>query len=324
MYIFARAGKLKEADTLETILNNTPNHEQSYNYYFAKGAVNEARGNLDSAIVCYIHDLECSSLQEKQPSLSHLFSIYRKQGDYERATEYAQQYQDNALAINKAKQQEWIRNAKGMYDYQRDKEREETLARENDAMKFWGAVSIGILFTTIVSLIAFYFYRKKKLMEEAIGKDKKLNELNAQLHAKGEEIARAESSLRQQEQRAAELETEIKAKQAGIDKLVRMSALSGNRISRPGLLAALEKTARGGKSMSEEEWLRLSSTIDMEDPGFRALLLEHFPRANEATVRTGYLLRMGMSNQQIEVLTGSPHQSAWNRIRKVKTELGMQ
>ena len=77
MYIFAQQGEFGKVDTLEAILKTIPGHEQSYNYNFAKAIVHEARGEIDSAITYYIHDLNYSSLWEKQFSLSHLFSIYR-------------------------------------------------------------------------------------------------------------------------------------------------------------------------------------------------------------------------------------------------------
>ncbi len=161
-------------------------------------------------------------------------------------------------------------------------------------------------------------------MEEAIGKEKKINELSALLQAKAAEIRDKELHLKQMEVRASELETALAKKKDDISKLVRLSSISTSRLSKPDIIARLEKAACEGKTIDEEDWKQLTSTIDMEDPTFKAELMERLPRLNESTLHTAYLVKLGMTNQQIEILTDSPHQSAWNRIRKVRAALGMQ
>ena len=311
-----------KTDTLISLLKAIPNHNSSKEYNFAKAAVYEARGEVDSAIVYFTRDLNCTqSPRLRQAALFHLFSINHKRGDYKQASEYAHLYMNNKQAVDEEEQREWTRNAKGMYDYQKDKEREERLIRENDAIKFRNTVILSICLISIVSIFAVHFYRKKKILEEAIDKERKLTELRQLVHDKDKEIQDAKLSLRQLEQHASELEKSLKRKKADIEKIVRMSSLSTTRISRPDIAESLEKAAREGKTMNEEQWQALASVIDAEDPMFRTKIMEHIPRASDMVIRTGYLLYIGMTNLQIETLTGCARQTVWNRISKIRFSL---
>ncbi len=130
MYFFAQNNEYGKVDTLAQILKSIPECEHSYNYHFAKASMYEAKDEMDSAITYFTQDISHTpSPWRKQAALSHLFHIHRKRGDYKQATEYAMLYMENKRAIDKTEQLEWTRNAKGMFEYQRNKEKEERLTR---------------------------------------------------------------------------------------------------------------------------------------------------------------------------------------------------
>lgn len=311
-----------KVDTLISLLEVIPEHEFSQEYNFAKATLYEARGETDSAIAYYIRDLTYApNPRLRQASTFHLFSLFYHQNKYELAAKYALQYIRNKQAIDKAEQREWTRNAKGMYSYQKDKEHEEALIRENDTMRFWGVTGICLLIIILASLTALHLYNRKKALERIISKEQELTKLSMILSTKNKEVQDMEFSLRHLEQQANELKEKLAKKNTGINELVRISSLSTNRINQPDLLSTLEKIAREGKAMSEELWQQLTNTIDQEEPTFRAELTECIPRLNESTLHTAYLVKIGMTNQQIEILTGSPHQTTWNRVKKIKDSL---
>ncbi len=319
---FLEYKEYNKVDTLISLLEVIPEHEFTQEYNFAKAAVYEARGETDSAIAYYTKDLTYAPNPSlRQASTFHLFSLYYHQNKYELAAKYALQYIRNKQATDKAEQREWTRNAKGLYSYQKDKEHEEALTRENEAMRFWGTMGFCILLIIIVSLVAIYYYHRKKLLEEALGKDRKLSKLHTLLISKAEEIEEKEKSLNELKQRTEELRATITKKRREMNEAIRMSNLSTTRISMPDIALSLERSAREGKAMSEELWQQLTNAIDQDAPAFREEITERIPRLSESMLRTAYLVKIGMTNQQIEILTGSPHQTTWNRVKRIKGTL---
>lgn len=322
MLLFAKDKEFGKVDTLAVILRNIPGHELSYDYNHAMGVVYEENGQIDSAIKYYTKNLDKTPPRLKQASLSHLFLIHRARGDYEKATEYAQQYQNGMRALNEADQQEWTRNAKGMYDYQKNKEEEEAIIKQNARLKFWGAVSIGLLLTIIAALIAWHLWRKKKLLERAIGKEEKLSELRKLVQNKNELIQAKEQALSETEERIRKIGEELRQKQALAEELIRQTAISQARTSMEDVTALLENAARSGRALNEEEWKLLITTVNNHYPDLRGKMASRMPRLKEEMVHTCYLMKMGMSNQQIETLTQCAHQTAWNRIKRIRAVMG--
>lgn len=323
MYVFAENKDFKKVDTLVTIMEAMPSYENSPDYNYAKAIVCEERGETDSAIVYYEKRLLLStSARDRQSPLSRLFRLYCLTGDYPKAIEYACQYQNGVRKLYEADQQEWTRNAKGMYDYQKNKEEEEAIIKQNARLKFWGAVSIGLLLTIIAALIAWHLWRKKKLLERAIGKEEKLSELRKLVQNKNELIQAKEQALSETEERIKKIGEELRQKQALAEELIRQTAISQARTSMEDVTALLENAARCGRALNEEEWKLLVTTVNNHYPDLRGKMVSRMPRLKEEMVHTCYLMKMGMSNQQIETLTQCAHQTAWNRIKRIRAVMG--
>ncbi|MGM9620792.1 MAG: hypothetical protein ACI3X4_04980 [Bacteroidaceae bacterium] len=322
MFLFAQDGDYGKVDTLDAILKDIPEHKHSHIYHHSKGIVYEEKGELDSALAYYNKDLSISSPRERSATLSHMFLIYRYQGDYQKATECALQYQNGMRDLHRAEEQEWTRNAKGMYDYQKDKEREETLAWENDIIKFGGISAIAILLCIILVIVVLTSRHEKKMLETNANKERKLSELQETLQAKDRETQEKEKELQEQKQHSREIEEELARKKVQTEELTRLSRLTQARTEFGQAIEEIEKAARTGKGISEEKWQELLCAVDAQFPTFRATISERLPRINETLLRTCYLLKIGMSNQQIEVLTQSAHQTVWNRVKKIGEALG--
>ena len=321
MYLFAKNEEYGKVDTLAEILEKIPGHEHSYNYNYAKGIVYEARGMMDSAVAYYTKDISIPSPHKRQASLTRLFLFQYNQGNYKEASEYALKYLYGMRAENDSKKLEWTRNSKGMYDYQRDKELEETLARENELMRFWGIIGFCILLIIIAGLAALHFYKEKRTMEKTLGKDKKLAEMQSELQKKMEKVAQMEQALKELEAHSCELEAALTKKRAQLNDMTRASSLSSARVALADTMNMLEDYLRHGKSVPADCWKQICSAIDSEYPSFRAEIMEQIPRMKDHMLCTCYLVKLGMNNQQIEILTGSPHQTVWNRVNKIKEAL---
>lgn len=324
MHVFTHYEKYEIADTLASIIEKIPDHERMYAYHFAKGIMSHAaKENSDSVIEHFKKSADMApSIRFRLTSLSNLFRIYCEKGDFQKATEYAWQFQKGVRELHKVEQQEWTRNAKGMYDYQKNKEQEEALFRQNMVWKLRGTMAICALLCTFSAFSVFYLYRRKKMLEANANKERELSELQETLQAKNKEIREKEEELQEQKQHSREIEEELARKKVQTEELTRLSRLTQARTEFGQAIEEIEKAARTGKGISEEKWQELLCAVDAQFPTFRATISERLPRINETLLRTCYLLKIGMSNQQIEVLTQSAHQTVWNRVKKIREALG--
>lgn len=103
--------------------------------------------------------------------------------------------------------------------------------------------------------------------------------------------------------------------------MTRASSLSSARVALADTMNTLEDYVRQGKSVPADCWKQICSAVDSEYPSFRAEIMEQIPRMKDHMLCTCYLVRLGMKNQQIEILTGCPHQTVWNRVNKIKEAL---
>lgn len=174
------------------------------------------------------------------------------------------------------------------------------------------------LLCALSTIAALHFRHKKKMFEANIGRIRELTALQDALQEKTKEIQEKEKKLREFVQNYREIEEELTRRKAQTEEITRLANLTQSKTELGQTIEEAEKAARTGKGLSEEKWQELLRAVDSRYPTFKTSVAERIPRINEVLLRTCYLLKIGMSNQQIEALTQSARQTVWNRVKKIK------
>ena len=82
------------------------------------------------------------------------------------------------------------------------------------------------------------------------------------------------------------------------------------------VLEAVKKSAGGIQKMTAEDWRRLYAAVNEIHPDFRSLLTERLGRFSEEQMQVCYLVRVGLTNPQIQNLTGLPRATVWRWVKK--------
>ena len=82
------------------------------------------------------------------------------------------------------------------------------------------------------------------------------------------------------------------------------------------VLEAVKKSACGTKRMTAEDWRRIYAAINEMHPNFTSLLTERLGRLTEEQMQVCYLVRAGLTNPQIQNLTGFPRATVWRWVKK--------
>lgn len=324
MHVYAHQGDFKKVNTLTAIIEGIPEHKQLSSYYYAKGVISSAKDLPEDSTIMYFQKAVevASDIRQKLPSLSYLIDIYNGKEDYRKSAIYAWQYKRGVQELHKMEQQEWTRSAKVIYEYQKEMRREEVLGRQILSMKLWGISMTCALVCAVSVIVTLYFRHKKNLLEANMDKEQKLSELQDALIAKNKEIEDREKELQILNQHSQEIEEDLLKQRTQTKVLMRISRLNQAREDIGQVVQDLEKIALKGRSMNDEEWKKLRDSVDAQFPTFATSVAENIPRMKEVLLRTCYLMKIGMSNQQIEILTNSAHQTVWNRVRKINKHLG--
>ncbi|MBP3473109.1 MAG: hypothetical protein J6K41_12945 [Paraprevotella sp.] len=145
--------------------------------------------------------------------------------------------------------------------------------------------------------------------------DKELEEKKARLTKKNSELHVVEEQLREKE--------ELLLQKNEQNSLLLKYALSVNiKVHAKRIMEKFNRALSGKYELKEEDWRKFITAMDKLHPDFYKSLTQKLNKPTEDMIRIGYLLKAGMTNPQIEVLTGYPHPTVWRKVRTLKKVLG--
>lgn len=139
-------------------------------------------------------------------------------------------------------------------------------------------------------------------MKEVIALSAELQRINA-------ELSENETALKEKEQL---LSKKISQNKAFLD-LLHQSELEGKA---EDVINAIRKSSVGRKNMNSADWKRLCSAVDQLYPDFKDQLLNELGTFTEQQMRVCYLMKIGLSNTQIQNMTDLSRTTVWRLVKK--------
>lgn len=137
----------------------------------------------------------------------------------------------------------------------------------------------------------------------------KLYDTREKLNNINEQLEKSRSELKDKEQL---LYDKIEQNQTFI-RLLHKSELEGKA---EDVVEAIRRSSNGNKNMTLEEWKQLYTAVDEMYPEFKNLLTEKLGRFTEEQMQVCYLIRIGLTNPQIQHLTNLPRVTIWRWVKK--------
>lgn len=202
---------------------------------YGLGSVYYYMNELDSAKKYFQESLSSFRIHTKREAYKILYILSRKQGKYEEAIDYNEQYRHYNDSINNIDRTRAIAEAQEKYDNEKLENEKKTLLLEKDRLQksiLWG----GIITVVLLGLIAFGYQRKLWLKERNLRKsEEEIQEYLSNLH-ENEEIIRQKEILIQ----SLSLDLEDKGN------------LEGTIKERTGVIDSLQKDMEYLKSQNNE------------------------------------------------------------------------
>ncbi len=334
----------KAKDCIKLIKEN-PLEGTPTNTCLAMGEYYRTLGLADSAAIYFTRILEESTdIYAKYDVAKLMFDMYINAGDAEKARSYAASYMMYSDSLDFGKRQELAATVNNAYQYHLDQKREQDLKEEKERYK-----SISVIVFLAGSLVACVTYivnfkRKqrhlrevaalsselqrvsdddKKLREDIKRKEKDLAESMASLKRSSSELDDVKKKLQRVNQELLENNDVLKKTEEQLEekkeqnktfiKLLHQSEFEGKA---EDVIRAVRAASKGKKEMTLAEWKQLYKAVDELYPTFHETILKQHRRVSDKEMQVLYLIRIGLSKQQIINMTDIARVTIWRWEKK--------
>ena len=319
-------------DAMLQHLAQLPENQRPRNYELSLAMYHENVNQTDSAIPHYRNYYRKEgSLSGRYEASAGLQRCYRQEGDLAQAVEWGCRLYDTNDSIIHQRSFEETQRARDAYAYYRDKEKELAIVQRDAYIKTVSFISGFVLLSIVIVLLAFLSHKRKKLLEEIVGKDNMLRSAKEEilhrqeeLKLKQQEIELLGSQLEEAEQTIAnsknQMENTLKEleQRAMVNRELTRIALMNNATDKvENVITHFRKVASGQSRLGDNSWKELMMAIETLYPGFLEKVQGRMKRPmREPLLHTICLMKIGMTLVQIAQVMEATRQTVWNRMRR--------
>ena len=339
LYHFSRFRMLSEAqECYEIIQEHNTLDSYSSDYFLSLGEYYSLTHQTDSVIACYQRIITDSvSLEGMYDASKLLFLLYEQEGNAAEANRYARFFVDISDSLNLGKRQELAATTNNEYQYHRNIEEERKVKEEKERYR---NLLIGIsLISAIVILTLFLVFTrrknrrlkamlamqnelrhtqkdKQKLEDELTQKETELNGAKASLEKMMADLDSVNEKLTSYDKELAEKEKMLTAKMEQNKMFIRLLHQAELESTAEDVVQAVRQSSEGKRKMSLTDWNQLYRAVDELYPTFKDTFVKKLGAFSEQQMQVAYLMRIGLSNTQIENLTDVSHATIWRWVKK--------
>ena len=289
LYYYSYMEKVEKAKKCMSLMESNPLENGDYCTCMTYAFYYEALGKKDSAAIYCKKVLEdAKDTLYMYDAAKHLFTYYDELGDEHNAARYAKAYMDMSSAMDFGRRQELSATVNNQYKYHLDKKKEQDLKDEKKQYKnMFFIVCLAALLLVCLGFI-YHIWKRNRHLKEVVA----LLEEN-----------------KAREQQLAEREEQNKA----IIKLMHKTELEGTAEE---VIEAVRQASTGKREMTAAEWKQLYCAVDELYPSFKDKLVKELGNYSEQQQQVCYLMRIGLSNPQIQNMTNLSRATVWRWVKK--------
>lgn len=322
-----------KADDVFSLLTKLADEKKPYNYLISLSdyAVEFNISDLIEPTLLKVIETD-SNLSSRSTALYNLIKFYYDKGDYKRCAEYAMKFRETEeLSIEERAQEEsLIAHGNQIYNLNRDEQIKQLKDSETQKRNLL-YITIGC--TLILVCGGYYSLRKNKrlLSKTALYRSqiKTVKESLAQqehnmstLSAQIKDTKQENDNLKEENLKIRVKVSELELKTEHYERLLSNLPSGENRKTFIEIANKFADIAQKNKTPNDEDWRLLYASINKEFPDFAPKVEHADMRHNLPITQTCYLLKIGMTNQQIMILTDTPRQTVSNRVKRIKSLIG--
>lgn len=308
--VYARYNRYSMVDALLQKLAQLPEGQRPHNYELSLALCHEKALRTDSAILHYTsyYNKE-QDITGRYEATAGLQRCYLRKGDFRQAALWGSRLYDTNDSIIALRAFEQTERARDTYVYFRNREEEQRIRQEGEAIARRSRFIIFTSTTIVLSLLCiimgglvYISQRRKRYTEVLIDKDRMLRSAEKEIEKRSEEL--------QQRQRINQ-------------ELMQMAMMDDATESVDDVMEFFRDVANGKAKLEGKSWRKLMVAIETLHPGFhdavRARLHGH---VREPLLRTICLMKIGLTPMQVARVMDAKIQTVWNRFKRAEATCG--
>lgn len=264
----------------------------------------------DSETLCLKQAIkEDSPLENIYDASKSLFTIYEKQGNTSEALKYAKIYVEASDSLDLGKRQELAATVNNQYQYHINRSKDQMIEHK---AKRYRSIAVALLITLIfVTLLGFtiHIMKRNRHLKQLVSMSDQLKGAKTKIEDVNKELKEVQSELNEKKELLSE-------KMEQSQTLLRIINKTRLEEEADKVVEAIRNSANGKKNMSDDHWNQLYAAVDKLYPNFKDELLNRIGKFTEQQMQFCYLMRINLTNPQIQHLTDLPRATVWRWSKK--------
>lgn len=326
LYDFTLRNRKADADSCYAFLKGLPKNNRFHNYYVGMIAYFNRYGPADSVATYARYYLNNThEWNERRDAVMELCAYYSDKGNAEKASQYAHYLKICTDSIKKEMTQKQANNVLNTFKYHQDEKAEFALKEHAQQLRFTLMTVLAGCIILLCIFMIYFLYNKKRLL----GKILNLNTETASLkkivkEEKEKQIANEKrlKTLKDENEKInkhlekEELELQMRmAQNAELMRIVMMEKANSNGDE---IIMRFRNATEGKDTIEDKDWKILFAVVNRMYPGFEETIRQKMVKLSQTYTRICYLLKIGMTNIEIEKITGYAHQTVWRRVKQIR------
>ena len=293
----------------------------------------------------------CDSLLYRSPSLETklktsemLFDIYRQEGNEKMMLLYSRQSITIRDSLERCDRQRNITMMNNITKYYFNEiSARKLLFQKKNVQYIAVALFIAFLFIACVGYAVFTYIKNKSLQNELTlsqklanvtkkeenlrdeidRKDHQITLFQQNLTSASSELHSLKKDMRNMMTALSEFSDVLRAKELQLQKQTEQAKTFQNMLHQTKLeskasdvIAAIRNSSAGRCNFSSRDWKKLYKAVDEIYPDFRDVLVSRNGNFSELQIQVCYLMRIGLSNQNIQNITNLSRSTVWRWTNK--------
>ena len=335
---YTKHNRQEKVDTLLQHLLQLPEDQRPHNYELSLAKFHEKMNHTNLAIEHYMAYInKVKSVSGRYEASAGLQRCYMQKGDFRQAATWGCRLYEANDTIIAQRAFEQTQRARDAYIYHRDKEEEQAIMQRDERIKFVSVITVLTLVSVVMGMLAFYSFRKKKFMEEIIGKDRMLMSRKEEILRRTKELEQKKLEIEQLGCQLDDAEQTIAASKVQLEttmrdleqrtminkELTRMALMNNATDKAEDVIDYFREVASGQTSLRPNSWKELMAAIETLYPGFLETVQGRMHRQlREPLLYTICLLKIGLKPVQISRVMDAKIQTVWNRVQRAEEICG--
>lgn len=335
---YSKYNYYEKVDTLLQHLLKIPEGQRPHNYELSLAMFHEKKNHTDLAILHYKTYIDnVKSISGRYEASAGLQRCYMQKGDFRQAALWGSRLYDANNTIIAQRAFEQTQRARDAYIYHRDKEEEQAIMQRDERIKFVSIITVLALISIVMGMVAFYSFRRKKFVEEIIGKDKMLKSRKEEILRRTKELEQKKQEIEQLGCQLDDAEKTVVASKLQLEstmrdleqrtminkELTRMALMNNAADKAEDIIEHFHNVAKGQATLKLNSWKELMAAIETLYPGFLETVQERMQRQlREPLLYTICLLKIGLKPIQIARVMNAKIQTVWNRVKRAEEICG--